>query len=454
MKKARKLLVTIALILGLSLLLTTPLIATGQKEATTKVEVSIVYGTPWKELVEPAIAKYEKETGAKVKQVLLPPGTNVDTKVALDLAGGVAADIVAVDGYRIPEFAEAGYLLSLDSYLKNWPDWMYYYDSMKKMVEFDGKHYGVPLDTDVRMLWYWKPIFKKAGIAIPWEPKNWDDVLNAARKIKASVAGVDYPIYLPVGSKMGEATTMQGFYMILLGADSPSNDQNRLRDWKAGKWIGKSPAILRTLQVYQTVFVKDKLSMRDIYYTPDVWGDWRRAMINGKIGIGLGGSWEFKEFWTGAGVDLPPVEKRKELVGWAPMPGSGLPGAPAIVSISGGWTFAINAKAKNKEAAFELLKVIFTKENFGSWVSGAAKVSTREDVSNMASYKKDSYIAEITPLVKATTTRDTYPGYSKVSSFVQAATEDILDGKSPAEAMNSYYNNLVSEFGKDKVTTR
>ncbi len=429
--------------------------ASGQKdqgkEAKT-AEISIMYGTPWKEFVEPAVASFEKETGIKVNQVVLPPGTNPDQKVALDLAGGVASDIIAVDGYRIPEFAEAGYLLSLDSYLNKWPDWNSYYSSMKKMVSFDGRSYGIPLDTDVRMLWYWKPIFEKAGIAMPWEPKNWDDVNAAAMKIKKALPNVEYPIYIPAGSKMGEATTMQGFYMLLLGADTPDNDRNKLRDWKSGKWIGKSPALLRALQEYQLIFVKDKLSLKDIYYTPDVWGDWRRAMIGGNIGIGLGGSWEFKEFWSGAGADVPSVEERKKLVGWAPMPGAGVSGAPEIVSISGGWTFAVNAKTKDADASWKLLETIFSKDNFGGWVAGAAKVSTRRDVSEMPAYQKDDYVAAITKLVKYTATRDTYPGYSKVSSCIQSATEDILDGKSPEEAMDSFYNNLVSEFGKDKVT--
>lgn len=450
MKKKR--IALTAILLVVFLLVGFESFAAGQKDQGKASEISIMYGTPWKDFVEPAIAAFEKETGIKVNQVVLPPGTNPDQKVALDLAGGVASDIIAVDGYRIPEFAEAGYLLNLDSYLNKWNNWNSYYDPMKKMVAFDGKHFGIPLDTDVRMLWYWKPVFEKAGIQMPWNPKNWNDVISAAKKIKQAVPEVQYPIYLPAGSKMGEATTMQGFYMLLLGADTSKNDRNKLRDWKSGKWIGKSPALLKTLQNYQQIFVKDKLSLKDIYYTPDVWGDWRRAMIGGNIGIGLGGSWEFKEFWSGAGVDVPSLEERKKLVGWAPMPGSGAPGAPEIVSISGGWTFAVNAKTKNADASWNLLETIFSKDNFGSWVAGAAKVSTRKDVSEMDSYKKDAYVSSITKLVAYTTTRDTYPGYSKVSSYIQSATEDILDGKSPEEAMNSFYNNLVSEFGKDKVT--
>ncbi len=426
--------------------------ASGQKDQAKVTEISILYGTPWKDFVEPAVALFEKETGIKVNQVVLPPGTNPDQKVALDLAGGVATDILAVDGYRIPEFAEAGYLLNLNSYLDNWADWDSYYSSMKKMVSFNDSYYGIPLDTDVRMIWYWKPVFAKAGIAMPWEPKSWDDVNDAAIKIKNALPDVQYPIYIPVGSKMGEATTMQGFYMLLLGVDTADGDRNKLRDWKNGKWIGKSPALLRALTEYQYIFVKEKLSIKDVYYSPDVWGDWRRAMIGGNIGLGLGGSWEFKEFWSGAGVDVPDVADRNKMVGWTPMPGSGFAGSPETVSVSGGWTFAVNSKTKNAEASWKLLETIFSGENFGTWVTSAAKVSTREDVSKMQEYLKDEYVAEITSIVEFTATRDTYPGYSKVSSYIQSATEDILDGKSPEEAMNNYYNNLVNEFGENAVT--
>ncbi len=66
-------------------------------------------------------------------------------------------------------------------------------------------------------------------------------------------------------------------------------------------------------------------------------------------------------------------------------------------------------------------------------------------------YREDAYLAAITDLVAHTTTRDTYPGYSKVSSFIQSATEEILDGKAPREVMDNYYNNLVLEFGQDQV---
>ena len=421
-----------------------------------KKTISLIYANQWEELIEPGISNFEKATGIKVDAIKVPPAVSLDEKLALDLAGGVACDVIMVDSYRVPEFAEARYLLPLNEYVKGWPDWDSYYDSMKEIVEFEGTCYSIPIDTDVRMIWYSKPIFEKAGIPVPWEPKTWDDVLETAKTIKERCTEVDHPLYLPVGTKYGEATTMQGFYMLLLGADTPSHDRNRLRDWDEGKWIGKSPAILKALEFYRDVFVEYKLSLPDIYYTVDVWGDARRALLGGEIGMLFGGSWEFEEIWTAAGLteeDMPSYEEKTAKIGWAPVPGCGDPGAPEITCISGGWTLAINADTKHPDECWELLKTIFAEENCKQWIVGEGKIATRRDIAESPEYQEDWYMVRATVLLEYTTMRDTYPGYSMVSSFVQRATEDILDGKSPEVAMENFYRNLVEEFGEKSVKT-
>jgi len=431
--------------------------AAGSQEGGTEGKpetVSITYKDSWAAFIEPAIQKYEETTGIKVEALVVPPSVNFDEKVALDLAGGIASDLILVDGYRMPEYAEAGYLYDMDDYLGEWEAWEHYFDSMQNMVSFDGNVYGLPVDTDVRMMWYWKPHFREAGIPLPWQPENWDDVLEAANAIKKACPEVQHPLYLPVGSKYGEATTMQGFYMLLLGADSSKEDRNRLRDWEEGKWIGKSDALLNTLKFYQEVFVKDQLSLVDIYYSPDTWGEWRRGMMAGNIGIGFGGSWEFKKFWTRTDMELPSVAERNEIIGWAPVPGNGTTSSSEIVSISGGWAFALNSQTKKADAAWDLLKTILEKDNIGNWFVEVGKISTRKDIAAMPSYVEDKYLSDITALVDYTTTRDTYPGYSKVSSYIQSATEEILDGKSPEEVMENYYSNLVMEFGEENVMTK
>lgn len=408
--------------------------------------ISITYGEPWKELIQSAIKDFEKETGVKVDAMMIPYGVDLMQKLTTDLAAGAGSDIMMVDSYMIPAWAEAGYLYPLDNYVKKWKDWDYYYSGMKEIVEFDDEVYGIMLDSDVRMLWYSKEIFKKAGIAIPWEPKNWLDVLETALKIKEKVPSVDAPLFIPMGTKWGEGTTMQGFYMLLLGGDVEKDYRNRLRDWKDKKWIVNSPAIENALRFYRDVFVTYKLCPTDPHYVPDVWGKWRELMRNGDIGIGLGGSWEWREFWPSN--RLPSVKEREKLVGWAPMPGIN----GKTVSVSGGWAIGINADTRFPDLAWKFLEILNSKERLVNWLVNAGKISPREDVVRDPRYLKDDYLKKAVSLMKYTSYRDTYPGYSMVSQFIQQATEEVsVDELSVTTAMENLRKKMINEFGLKKI---
>lgn len=414
--------------------------------------LSITHGEPWKELIEPAIKDFETATGVKVDVTMVPSGVDIVEKVSLDLAAGVATDIFMVDSFMIPAWAEAGYLYGLDNYLVKWPDWEQYFPGMKRIVSFDGLYYAIMIHTDVRMLWYASSIFKKAGIPIPWEPKNWIDILNTALTIKRKIPEVVSPIFIPMGTKWGEATTMQAFYMMLLGADTPEGDRNRLRDWKAEKWIVSSPAIEKALSFYRDVFITYELCPTEPHYVPDVWGEWRRMMREGEIGIGLGGSWEWIMFWPKE--DLPPDEEREKLIRWAPMPSSGKFNVPKIASISGGWAIGINAEARDPDLAWRFMEILHTKTRTAEWLAKAEKIAVRKDAVEVKAYAADKYLMEAIKLMEYSTYRDTYPGYSQVSFFVQEATEDVsVEGLSVATAMERFKSKMIKEFGVDKVET-
>ena len=416
-----------------------------------RADVSIMYAEWLSSLVEPGIANFEKETGEKVNATKLP-GDGYVERVALDLSSGTAADVIQMDSFVVSELASSNYLEPLDTALADWDQYKEYNKSLLDVASYDGHVYGLPTDTDVRMLWYNKADFQKAGIAMPWQPKTWKDVLDTAEKVKAAT-GIDNTFVLPAGTKQGEAATMQGFYMLLLGADKPDGDRNRLRDRKTGKWIADSPAIRRTLQFYQDVYVNKKLGTKAINYATDVGAATRQAITSGNAAIVASGSWENACFWDCNGVNLPSQADRDKTVGWTPWPGSGEPGAMATTNISGGWTIGINAKAANKDSAKKLLEAIFDKKNFLDWTVHNHRMGVRADITGDPAYTSDPYMASITSLAANTTGRDTVPGYQDVSSLVQHMTADILDGKSVDETVKTYHDALVDEFGQDGVET-
>lgn len=416
---------------------------------TAFADVSIMYPQWIASLVEPAIEQYEADTGTTVTSTELPVD-GYDRRVAVDLAAGTAADVAVLDSFMVAELASAGYLEALEGPLSDWDQFQYYMPGLLDVVSFDGSVYALPTDTDVRMLWYDKSNFEAAGIEMPWHPETWDDVLDAAQKVK-DATGADYAFLLPAGTKQAEAATMQGFYMAMLGADTKEGERNRLRNWAEGKWIGASPAITATANLYHEVYIERELTEPSINYATDLSSAVRAALNNDEIGILASGSWEWACLFDCNGLDVP--DNREEIIGWTPWPGSGAEGAPATTNISGGWAIGVNAGAEDKEAATALLTAIFDEANFKKWTLDNGRMAVRTDISESPEYMENAFLAQATELAATTTGRDTYPGYQVVSALVQDMTGAILDGVDPEDALEEYHDALVDEFGEENVMT-
>ena len=459
----------------------TPTTPTPPKAITLTIE----YGEPWKDIIEMALPKFLDAMSAKgitveVKKIMIPYGVDIVSKESLDFASGTAGDIVVVDSFMIPEYAAAGYLEPLDKYVTAWDDWKYFPEPMKKIVTYKGKVYGVMLDTDVRMIWYRKDIFKIAGLPETWQPTSWEDIISAALTLNAKAEdikkalGIDefYPLYIPAGTKWGEATTMQGFYMLLLGGDK--DPYNRLYDYDKEKWVCKSTALYRAFKFYYDVYAKHKVGPIEYNFAPDVWSTHRTVFSEGKVAMDIGGSWEWGEGWgpkgiaplkackdecagkTGAEYEECYVACEAKYIGFAKMPGykGGAEGERAWVTISGGWAITINAKApaEVKDIAWEFIKIAASRDILAKYAAKFGKVCPRSDAKEVSEYAENAYLVSILEYLKFTDFRDAMPGYSRVSYFVQKVTEDIITkGITPEEALDAYCSLLKEEFGADKV---
>ena len=413
-----------------------------------QAEVSLMYAEWTSSLVEPGIEAFEAATGETVNAIKLPD-QGYDRRIALDLAAGTAADVNLMDSFMVSELASAGYLHPLGELASGWDQYQYYLPGLLEVSSYQGEVYALPTDTDVRMLWYDLSNFEKAGIPVPWEPKNWNDILDAAQKLKD--AGVQYAFQIPAGTKQAEATTMQGVYMALLGADVPEGDRNRLLNRETNQWIGDSPALRRVFDLYHQIYVARELNPADLNYATDISVAVREALANDQLGILASGSWEDACLWD---CNAPPSrEERDATVAWTPWPGSGEPGTKETTNISGGWAIGINANAADKDMAFELVKAIFDHDNFKAWTLANHRMAVRTDISESPEYTSDAFLAAATELAADTTGRDTVPGYQTVSALIQQATTDLLDGADPEEVIQEYHDSLVDEFGEENVIT-
>lgn len=379
--------------------------------------------------------QFEKENpGKKVKLVpIKAPDSEYYTKLQQMMRSPkTAPDLVYEDTFLINSDITSGYLKPLDPYLDKWKDWDQFIGTSKSAAKAaDGKTYGVPDGTDTRGLWFSKGIFKKAGLPADWQPKSWDEILDAARTIKKKVPGVT-PMNVYTGKPAGEAATMQGMEMLLYGTG-----QDPMYDPKSKKWVTGSQGFKDSLEFVETVF-KEKLGpdvtdALDPNFATRVRGE---LLPEDKLGINLDGSWLPQDWGKGAGHEWPQWSKK---LGLAHMPTQNGE-APGKVSMSGGWTWAIPAKASNPDLAFKFIEQMQTKANAQKWYVANSGIAVRKDVAEDPAYlKAQPGLKFFTDLVPSTHYRPAYPAYPKVSTAVQEAMEKVTTGDgSVADAASGY----------------
>ncbi|GAA4791040.1 extracellular solute-binding protein [Streptomyces ziwulingensis] len=379
----------------------------------------------------------DSEYYTKVQQMLRSPKT--------------APDLVYEDTFLINSDITSGYLRPLDPYLAEWKDWDRFIGSAKAAARGeDGRTYGVPDGTDTRGLWFGKDVFAEAGLPADWQPETWDDILAAARTIKEKVPGV-IPLNVYTGKPAGEAATMQGFQMLLYGtADATSSPADPMYDKASKKWItagqGFRDALAFVETVYEAGLGPDVSDALDPNFATRVRGE---LLPEGRLGIALDGSWLPQDWLPGSGHEWPEWSKELGLAAMPTRDGQ----APGRVSMSGGWAWAIPAKAGNPDLAFEFIETMQTKANAQKWYLVNSGIAVREDVAADPAYLgAQPSIEFFTDLVADTHYRPAYPAYPRVSVAVQEAMEGVTTGeRSVAEAARGYDEALKEAAGGEVV---
>ncbi|MFM9692273.1 extracellular solute-binding protein [Streptomyces europaeiscabiei] len=390
--------------------------------------------------------QFEKANpGKKVKLVpIKAPDSEYYTKVQQMLRSPkTAPDLVYEDTFLINSDITSGYLKPLDDYLADWKDWDQFIDTARTAAKAeDGKTYGIPDGTDTRGLWFDKAIFEKAGLPADWQPENWADILSAARTIKDKVPDV-IPLNVYTGKPAGEAATMQGFEMLLYGTQdaTAAGASDPLYDEKSKKWKAGTQGFKDALTFVETVY-KEKLGPEvSDALDPNISTRVRGELLpEGKLGINLDGSWLPQDWLPGSGHAWP---QWSEKLGLAHMPTQNGQ-SPGKVSMSGGWTWAIPAKAGNPDLAFEFIETMQSKANAQKWYIANSGIAVRKDVASDPAYAEaQPGIKFFTDLVSSTHYRPAYPAYPKVSTAIQEAMESVTtQDASVSEAAKNYDEEL------------
>jgi multiple sugar transport system substrate-binding protein len=406
-----------------------------------------------KQSVIPGFAEKMKAEGKDVVVTLNEFGgedEQLTQQLALDFSTGAGPDVSGFDGFLIPSFVDAGLLKPLEEVagpeVNSWEGWSHISDGTKALMSYKGKPYGIALGTDARMIFVRKDLFKKAGIdADTWQPKSWDEMLDAARKIKAAEPD-SFPLQLNAGVSMGEATTMQGYWMALLGTGEQVTDDS-------GKYIVASKGILDTLNLYKKIYVDEKLGDQ----RAQLLGDGRnRTFANfrdGKTAMLVEGDWFYRSV-TAPNSEFA-VADRDNVMTWKKMPseapGKGLRGQD-FVTMSGGTGFVINPHTDAPKEAWELLSYMNGVEQMNAFQKIQPAIRIRDDVP----IPNSPFLTETAKaLLPLTTARPNDANYNKVSAEIQRMTENVVSGDmSPEDAMAQYKTAVTGIVGEANTVSK
>jgi N,N'-diacetylchitobiose transport system substrate-binding protein len=278
-----------------------------------------------------------------------------------------------------------------------------------KNAQLDGKQYGVPWYAGVRAIYYRTDWFAEAGVT---PPTNWDELVSAAKTVQAKKPGT-YGIALPGNSELP-------FYSFLWAAGGEIATQDG-DTWKSG---------YNTPQVQQAVkFWTDLVTVHKV--APPAAAGWnevdaRTQFATGKAAMAFGGSWQ-QAAMTKENPDIAKV--------WGTFPIPGPTGQPAP-AFAGGSDIAIWEDSKAKDAAWDYMTVLLSKQNNQKWADSLNFFPVYKDLVSGGSYSSDKIMAAFATTMQSTKLTPMTPKWVEVSrtkTVTQAMNSSVIKGQKTVE---------------------
>jgi multiple sugar transport system substrate-binding protein len=363
---------------------------------------------------------------------------NYLTQLSLALATGRGPDAFILSGLGIGDLSAAGFVEPLDPYLANWDGWTQIPEPIKTAIAYQGQVWALPYVVDTHFLYYRKDVFTQAGLDPNWQPATPDDVLAAARQIKANTPDV-IPYALYAGANGGNGTAIRGFLPLVYAYGGAMQDET-------GLWIIDSCAIRQALAYYATAYQTDQTVPQQVMTAADPAGEVRDAFGRGDLGIVYDGSWTYGD-WIAANP------ANAETIGFALHPRADGAAPFAVGGIGNCWY--INAKSQSKDLAWELIKAMNTAEIQAALNLADLHIPARADAAADPGFQATPFNQAMVASVSSLVLGPPAPEYRELIPIVQNATGIVATGQaSPEEAVQRYASELTRVLGEDRVVAQ
>ena len=356
-------------------------------------------------LTKIVIPRFQKlNPGIKVQQIPFSYGS-LQQKLTTSAAGGTLPDLIRSDLAWVPQYAKLGVFAPLNKVM---PDFKSFANAMFPGTlatnYYKGNYYGLPLDTNTRVLMYNREALSAAGITSA--PRTFADLRAAAAKLKAK------NIYLFADGGTGGWNVLPWIWS---GGGSLTNAKYT----KASGFLNSArtvAAVQLLVDLYKQGAVPSLiLGDQGATGTED-------GLANGKYATILDGPWMLPIF-----AKAHPGFR----VATAPVPA----GPGGSISVVGGEDIVLTSRSKNKVAALKFLRFMIS-----PWaqtqMARAGQMPVRKDVSKNVT-KINPGFAIFAKQLETARPRTPHPNWPKIDSVLGTAVANAIKGdKSTQAALN------------------
>lgn len=358
------------------------------------------------------------------------PGDAWNDKLKAAQAAGTAPQVLTMNYGGIAPAATQGQIMAMDDLVdpKVWSD---LYPNVEKFVNVKGKHYAYPkLVEPSAVLYYRKDFFKEAGLDPEKPPATWDELIEYGKKLtKKDRYGLKIA---------GDAPE---FSWTTWGAQMQFGHRPISDDWS--KATVTDDGYVKLLSFYKRLYDEKVVPKQPITGYAD-----GADFGQGKEAMAITGSWVIGQLRN----DYKDILDK---VGVAPVPTNDGSTNKPTASL-GGWTLAIDGKAKNPKEAAEFIswllagdpKIMIDFFKTSKFSKFTPRKSVDEAMKNDPDAQNDPWrklIAE--KIVPYSVSEPAYPW--DVSFAFGSAIERAVKGQDPAASLKQAETE-INKFIADK----
>jgi ABC-type glycerol-3-phosphate transport system substrate-binding protein len=283
-------------------------------------------------------------------------------------------------------YQRAGLLAPLDSFFDQWADKDQFIPSTIKALTINGKLYGIPYNTNVRVLLYRKDLFDKYSLT---PPKTWDEFLQDGATISSKESGV---AGIGLTTKSGSVRTFQEFISFFFEVNNGENPYKY--DAAAKKWVMNTTPekLAEVLKLYTDLFfaatpsAANQNSRGNDYQATDT------DYVSGKSAMVPMGPWIY-QYRANGDVAKKILEEETGVIP-LPLPPGGVQATYLEVK-----PISINAFSKDKDDAWKLIQILTSKDFIAKENRIEGVNPPRKDVADLPDFKSDwweqAFIAQL-----------------------------------------------------------